>query len=101
MPSTVVCFFMPLQVLTLLTPTQIHAALPRLILHLHDDDLSVRLACRVYTLWSTTFPLPHFCLNLHMLLFVVLSKTEHIPAPCTIDGSRGLVFAPQQAVFCF
>ncbi len=26
---------------------QIHATLPRLILHLHDDDLSVRLACRV------------------------------------------------------
>ncbi|ONL93640.1 Protein SHOOT GRAVITROPISM 6 [Zea mays] len=25
---------------------QIHATLPRLILHLHDDDLSVRLACR-------------------------------------------------------
>ncbi|KAK1562913.1 hypothetical protein Q3G72_018949 [Acer saccharum] len=25
---------------------QIHAALPRLILHLHDDDLSVRQACR-------------------------------------------------------
>jgi hypothetical protein len=55
MPSTF--FFMPLQVLTLLPPTQIHATLPRLILHLHDDDLSVRLACRVYTLWSTTFPL--------------------------------------------
>ncbi|CAI0469322.1 unnamed protein product [Linum tenue] len=26
---------------------QIHAAMPRLVLHLHDDDLSVRHACRV------------------------------------------------------
>ncbi|GFS45715.1 ARM repeat superfamily protein [Actinidia rufa] len=25
---------------------QVHAALPRLVLHLHDDDLSVRQACR-------------------------------------------------------
>ncbi|KAF3328265.1 protein SHOOT GRAVITROPISM 6 [Carex littledalei] len=25
---------------------QVHATLPRLILHLHDDDISVRLACR-------------------------------------------------------
>lgn len=27
---------------------QVHTTFPRLILHLHDDDLSVRKACRVY-----------------------------------------------------
>lgn len=26
---------------------QVHATIPRLILHLHDDDLNVRQACRV------------------------------------------------------
>lgn len=43
------CFLMPLKVLSSLSLMQIHATLPRLILHLHDDDLSVRLACRVYS----------------------------------------------------
>jgi len=27
--------------------SQVHAAIPRLVLHLHDEDVSVRLACRV------------------------------------------------------
>jgi vesicle coat complex subunit len=77
---------------------QIHATLPRLILHLHDDDLSVRLACRVY---SHYVPLTS-CL--HELAYVTICcfvKTEHISAPCPVDGSRWFVFAPQQAVFYF
>jgi hypothetical protein len=28
--------------------SQVHATIPRLVLHLHDDDISVRQACRVF-----------------------------------------------------
>jgi hypothetical protein len=29
--------------------SQVHAAIPRLVLHLHDDDINVRQACRVFS----------------------------------------------------
>ena len=49
---------------------QIHATLPRLILHLHDKDLSVRLACRVCSccfLSLTKHFLQHAYLNIRVL----------------------------------
>ena len=97
-PFTFDCFLMPLEVLSLLFLTQIHATLPRLILHLHDDDLSVRLACRVYNHYV---PLTSYLHELAYVTICCFAKTEHISAPCPIDGSRWFVFAPQQAVFYF
>lgn len=39
--------------------SQVHATIPRLVLHLHDDDINVRQACRVFFLITI---LPHFSL---------------------------------------
>lgn len=30
-------------------PSKVHAAFPRLVLHLYDDEISVRQACRVFS----------------------------------------------------
>ena len=40
--------------------SQVHAAFPRLVLHIHDDDLSVRLACRVMIISFTLLSLKIF-----------------------------------------
>lgn len=34
---------------------KVHAAVPRLVLHLHDEDISVRQACRVISYYYLGF----------------------------------------------
>lgn len=46
---------------------QIHAAFPRLVLHVHDDDAGVRQACRVFSLWTLSDSFLH-------QLFQILKK---------------------------
>lgn len=60
--------------------SQVHATIPRLVLHLHDDDISVRQACRVFFF---LFVLPLFSWHeacwrfLNMTLSLSLLLTEY------------------------